>query len=524
MSNQQLLLHLKSLTRAFYYVTDEEDQFLLYLQNNLAKSLPRTWVYNAALGLHPLTELLKDWETMLHKESPQLLSISEVLTHIYKDDPVDKRSFFVITDAERWLPDPVIQRKILNILHQTFNNVRANKVLIFVGSRKVIPEKLSRYIQVVQDPGLTPEETQKKVGEFCEKLHFTPPSNSAQMFSGMTAFEIYESIKQSVVQTKNQPTKERIDPKLISNFRREQVRKTDLLQLVDTSDLTFDQVGGVTRFKAWARKAKASWTEEGQTFGLEHPKGVLAVGPWGTGKSLTTKTLGAEWGLPVVQLEMGRLRSSGVGESEANVYRAIRMIESVAPCVVLMDEAEKSLSGGQSSAASDAGTTSRTIGIFSTWHQETKAKVCLVMTANSLKTLPPEFVNRMDERFFFDLPSEEDRIDILKIHLRERHQDPDKFNLAKLAEKASKMVGREIRQCIKAALVESFAQGKSTLDEEILAYELARKPRIINTMIDEVREVLDWVGYDADVDDGIRARFAADPNKGGGTLKLVSGG
>jgi hypothetical protein len=178
-------------------------------------------------------------------------------------------------------------------------------------------------------------------------------------------------------------------------------------------------------------------------------------------------------------------------------------------CVVWLDEAEKSLSGGQSSAMSDAGTTSRVIGILSNWLQETTAQVCLALTANSLKTLPVEFVNRMDERFFFDLPSEEERVEILKIHLRKRGQDPENFQLAELAEHAVNMVGREIEQAIGAALIESFHAGCDALSPELLAKELQSKPRIFKTMVDELKEVLDWVGYDPDIGDGIRARFAS---------------
>jgi hypothetical protein len=191
-------------------------------------------------------------------------------------------------------------------------------------------------------------------------------------------------------------------------------------------------------------------------------------------------------------------------------------------CLVWIDEAEKSLAGTQSSAQSDAGTTARTIGIFSTWIQETKARVCLAMTANSLTTMPVEFVNRMDERFFFDLPSETDRIDILKIHLRKRGQDPDNFDLARLSEHAKEMVGREIEQAIQAALIESFNQGRKMIEGDILTAELERKPRIVKTMVDELRSVIDWVGYDPDLNEGIRARFAAEPNRKTGALKLVT--
>src|SRR5271170_6075894 len=146
---------------------------------------------------------------------------------------------------------------------------------------------------------------------------------------------------------------------------------------------------------------RSVFTEEGRKFGLKIPKGVLLVGMWGTGKSLSAKTLGSEWGLPVVLLEMGKLRSSGVGDTEHNTYSVLKMVESVAPCILWIDEAEKSLSGGQSSAQSDSGTTARALGIFSTWIQETKLPIPLVMTANRLSTLPVEFVNRMNEKWFF---------------------------------------------------------------------------------------------------------------------------
>jgi SpoVK/Ycf46/Vps4 family AAA+-type ATPase len=312
-----------------------------------------------------------------------------------------------------------------------------------------------------------------------------------------------------------------IDPKFISDFKRRQIYKTDLLTVVDTNK-TFDMIGGNDRFKEWALKTRNSWTEEGQKFGLKPPKGVLCVGVWGCGKSLSVQAMGSAWKLPVVQMEIGKLRSSAVGETESNVYRAIRLIESVAPCIVYIDEAEKSLAGSHSSSQSDAGTMSRTIGILSNWMQETDAKVCMAMTANSLKTLPIEFINRMDERFFFDLPNDEERIAILKIHLKKRGQDPENYQLAELAEKAKHMVGREIEQAIDAGMVDSFDAGKDILDPEILSKILESKPRIFKTMVDELKEILDWVGRDDVTGEGIRARFAS--ARHGESFKLIQGG
>jgi AAA+ superfamily predicted ATPase len=524
----ELLFHLRSLSRMVYFVTDEEDRLLIKLRDTLEAAASHAWVFNAALGLVPLHQLIKDWGSRAHAENRDCQGINDALIQIYKDDPKDEQNFYIITDPERWLTDPQIVRRILNIIHQGHNNNRILKLLIFVGTRKVIPEKLAQYIEVVQDPGLTPDEVVATVEEAFRHLKKTPPADSANLFKGFTSYQINSAIAQSIVKTRKDPVNpKRVDVSHISEFKRRQLKKTDLVQYIEADKFTFDQVGGNQRFKAWAQKTRHAWTADGRKFGLTPPKGVLCVGVWGAGKSLSTKALGSCWGLPVVGLEMGRLRSSGVGESEANVYRAIRVIENAAPCILWVDEAEKTLSGGQSSAQSDAGTTSRTIGILSTWLQETDLPVCFVMTANSLKTLPIEFVNRANERFFFDMPSEQDRIDIIKIHLRKNGQDPDNYNLALLSERAEGMVGREIEQAIKAALIETYDPSDpsvTALSEEVLVAELKGKPRILTTMGDEVREIMAWIGFDPERNEGVRARYASNPNRSTGALKLISGG
>jgi SpoVK/Ycf46/Vps4 family AAA+-type ATPase len=504
--HDELVLHLKSVTRLIYFVTEEEDRFLVQLQEAMRSRVDHVKVYNAALGLLPLANLTQDWVTKAHAENKKTINIHDALIEIYKEPTPESQEFYILTDPERWLKDPHIQRRILNIIHQGHQDVNTVKVLICVGNQCLIPRKLARYTEVVYDSGLSSSEIQEIVSNTCEALKIEVPSETSTLFSGLTGFEIQAALIQTYKKTRGNA-----DEKMLSEYRFRQLKKTNLIDYVDASAYDFDQVGGVGRFKAWAAETAVAWSPEGREFGLEPPKGVLAVGIWGSGKSLSIKCLANAWGLPLLQLDLGKLRQSGVGDSESNTYQAIQIIESVAPCVVWCDEAEKSLSGGHSSSYTDAGTTSRMIGALSTWHQETKVPVCLALTANSLKTLPVEFTNRMDERWFFDLPSTVDRIDIIKIHLLKRRQNHSDFDLYRLAEAAKDMVGREIEQAIKAAMVRSFVAGKEALDEALLVSELNRKPRIVRTMTDEIRETLDWVGFDALVDDGVRARFAADP-------------
>jgi len=509
--NEDLKFHIRSLSRFIYYVTEEEDRFIVDLQNTLLKFQKRVQVYNQAFGLMPIQELVDDWRNRAHKEKGDT-SIQNALIQIYKDDPKAEQSFYVITDPEQWLTsNPMVVRRLLNIAHQLRSNEKIIKIVIFVGSRLVIPQKLQRYIEVVHDRGLSPDELRKTLEDLCGRLQIPSSEQLVRAFQGLTSYEVDAAVSQSIISTKKDTKNpKRIDPKFVAEYKRRQLRKTDLINYVNVAEWTFDRVGGAQRFKEWANKTKATWTEEGQKFGLKPPKGVLLVGVWGCGKSISAKALGTAWKLPVVQLELGKLRQSGVGDSEANVYRAISMIESVAPCILWIDEAEKSLAGAQSSAQSDAGTTGRMIGILSTWLQETTAQVCLAMTANSLATLPVEFVRRTNERFFFDLPTTDERIEILKIHIaRQPGQDPKNFQLANLADDAKNMVGSEIEQAIEAAMTESFDSGKDSLDQEILSAELRKKPRIFKTLGDELRDLITWVGYDAEHDEGIRARLAS---------------
>jgi len=515
MLSQEMSLHLRAFTKALYVIVDEEDRFVVNFHEKMKKNEERVWVYNATTGIKNIAEVVEDWKAKKPAAPDQkIASINDALMKVYNDVPNGKAHHYLILDPDRWFQDAHVVRRILNILYQAHQDINSTKCLIFVNHRRNIPEKLQRYIEVVDETEISPEELMTTVTNLAAKLKVPElPENPTRLFAGLTSYEIESAMSLSVVSSrmKHHPQDVRvIEPEFVARYKRQQIRKSELVHLVNTEGISFSSVGGAQRFKAWAQERKACWTEEGQKFGLQPPRGVLLVGVHGCGKSLCSKALANEWGLPLVQFEMGRIRTSALGESEANLYRALRIVDSVAPCIMWVDEAEKSLSGSASSAQSDAGTTSRLLGILSTWTQESKAPVSIVMTANSLKNLPAEMVNRLDERFFFDLPSEEDRIDILKIHGKRMRQDMSKFNLAHLAEKSVSLVGREIEQVMESSLVKSFNSKKKGLDEEILLQQLERKPRLITTMGDEIKAILEWVGYDPSVDDGVRARLASD--------------
>nr|WP_246385357.1 AAA family ATPase [Armatimonas rosea] len=206
----------------------------------------------------------------------------------------------------------------------------------------------------------------------------------------------------------------------------------------------------------------ASFTDAARQYGLPEPKGVLLLGVQGCGKSLTAKAIGSLWKLPLLRLDVGKIFGGIVGQSEENIRKAISTAESVAPCVLWIDELEKGFSGTQSSGSSDGGTTSRVFGTFLAWMQDKKAPVFVIATSNDVTALPAELLRkgRFDEIFFVDLPSKAERKEIFDIHLKKRGRDPKNFNTEELGRVSVGFSGAEIEQAVVSALFSAFADSK----------------------------------------------------------------
>ena len=163
-----------------------------------------------------------------------------------------------------------------------------------------------------------------------------------------------------------------------------------------------------------------------------------------------------------MRLELGSLLESTRGGSEQNLRDVLRLMETIAPAVLWLEEIDKAFAGFMQESHADA-TVSRLVGRFLTWLQEHTAPVFVVATANNVSRLPPELLRRgwFDELFFVDLPNYHERLEIFRIHLAKRRWKPEKFDLEKLAADTDGYNGAEIEQIVNSAIIESFAQGRT---------------------------------------------------------------
>lgn len=189
-----------------------------------------------------------------------------------------------------------------------------------------------------------------------------------------------------------------------------------------TVDDGVKEVGGLSGLQQWLAAKKKLLTPtkhaELRKRGLRPPRGILLVGVPGCGKSLSAKSIAANWKLPLYRLDFATVQGSYVGQTEQQLKDALNTADQVSPCVLWIDEIEKGLSGASSS--NDGGVSTRMVGQFLFWLQESKKQVFVVATANDVSKLPSELLRRgrFDELFFVDLPTAEERRDIVSIYMR----------------------------------------------------------------------------------------------------------
>jgi SpoVK/Ycf46/Vps4 family AAA+-type ATPase len=215
------------------------------------------------------------------------------------------------------------------------------------------------------------------------------------------------------------------------------------------------------------------------------------IGIPGTGKSLTAKMIGGLWRLPLLRLDVGSLFGSLIGESEERTRRALKLAETVSPCVVWIDEMEKALAHG----GLDSGTSTRVFGTILTWMQEKTAPCFVVATANDISSLPPELLRRgrFDEIFFLDLPTFEERREIFAVHLRKRARLPLDYDLDLLAEAASGYVGSEIEQAVIDAMYIGFNDGQREFTTEDIRYALKRQVPLSVSQRENITMLRNWL-------------------------------
>jgi len=254
--------------------------------------------------------------------------------------------------------------------------------------------------------------------------------------AGLTRYEAEGAFSLSLVR------QQRLTSQTVWQLKSGMLKKSGLLSLHRGKE-RFESLGGLHSLKDFCTRILTNRPD-----GDIRARGVMLLSPPGCGKSQFAKTLGNETGRPTLILDVGSLLGSLVGQTEANIRRALQIADAMSPCILMIDEVEKALSGTGSGGRSDSGVGARLFGTLLTWLNDRKSDVFVICTCNDISSLPPEFARaeRFDGIFFVDLPDADQRSAIWEIYLERFELDPDQE-----IPTDKDWTGAEIRACCRLA-------------------------------------------------------------------------
>ncbi|MDP2663656.1 MAG: AAA family ATPase [Dehalococcoidia bacterium] len=373
---------------------------------------------------------------------------------------------FTLVNFHRFLEDPEMVQTIKDVIQV---GKSAGQTLVLVSNIWKIPEELTDDLSRLDFELPGRDLLEERIDYVLDGAEGTPRPSEAETnriveaSMGMTTWEAENAFSLAIIQSGV------IDPEVVAMEKARAVAKTGVLEFYQ-ANVSMADVGGLENLKTWLKQRRDAFTPEAKEFGLPDPKGIMLVGVPGCGKSLTAKAVSAEWKLPLLRFDLGRLFQGLVGASEENTRRAIATAEAVAPVVLWIDEIEKGMAGSGGSGSTDSGVTARVMGSILSWMQERKRPVFVVATANQVDNLPPELLRagRWDEVFAVDLPSAAERFQILAIHLERRGREPKKFDLPSVVVATAQFSGAELEATIVKGMFAAFSDRREVTTKDLL--------------------------------------------------------
>ncbi len=285
------------------------------------------------------------------------------------------------------------------------------------------------------------------------------------------------------------------------------IKKEDLKELKYAKQTLFNEIAGLEavpiqedftiagldNLKEWLYEKKTlmdpTKKEELNKRGIATPKGILLTGVPGCGKSLCSKAAASIFNIPLYRLDLATVQGQYVGQSERQLKEALDTAEYVSPCVLWIDEIEKGLNDNNSSV------TSKMIGQFLFWLQECKKPVFIIASANSVEDLPAELIRkgRFDEIFFVDLPTLNERKELLKLYANKYLQvDIGNSYLEKLATITDGFASSDIEATIRSIAYKLIANKDLSLTEELITNELSKVVSLSKTNPEKINKIRKW--------------------------------
>lgn len=472
MFHDDLLNLLKARQPGIWVRTSEEKEAVLAIKNAIDATETYENIYTWSMN-EGIKQIVSDGGTMRYEiidKQPSLMKLNELIQES-NDSRFAKSRVWVLKDFHLSLTAPAAIRIIRDLKESP---IAKYTPIIIISPSNEIPLELQASFKLIEYEVPSEESIKEMVTLWCEEKRQTLTDEElsllAKRFYGFTRSEILNMLNLSIVQYGL------IDLDIINKKKIENINSSGVLDY-KTPTASLDNVGGNDKFKKWIKTVEACMTEDAREYGIPAPKGYLSVGIPGTSKSFTAEALAGKWQVPFIKLNMAKINSRFAGETERNMHKALNLVKSCAPCVLLIDEVEKALGGYKSSNSSDSGAIARAFGLVLEFLNDNDNGVFVVMTSNDVSQLPPELTRagRLDATWFFGLPTLEERKQIFEIHLNKVNQSLNKEEIDKIALYTEKYTGAEIELIVKSALRKAYMLKVEEGIDDGITYEILKE-------------------------------------------------
>jgi SpoVK/Ycf46/Vps4 family AAA+-type ATPase len=393
---------------------------------------------------------LKDFHEPL-RESPE---VRRRLRDIYASC-LDQRKFVVITSPVRFIPEEV------------------ERSLVYIDLRPPDRVELAEFVRdeaARMSPDLGPDEEMR--------------AQVAAALQGLTLDEARYAMRRA------RAVGPRLGPESVAAILEEKrllVNRSGVLEFIP-SETGLGEVGGLEGLKKWLLERRKLFQMRDSLSAEIVPKGLLLMGIPGCGKSLSVKAIATYFQLPLYRVDMVEIFSGRHGKAEGAFVSACRLMEEMAPAVLWFDEIEMGITSAEA-----GGEQGRIFAFFLTWMQEKTSGLFVAATANRIDLLPAEMIRkgRFDEVFFVDLPGDDERVEIFKIHLERRGEDARRFNIEQLVGFTNGWAGAEIEQCVVSALTKSKLADRELTDHDLISVAAKVVP-LSRTMKEQINHIRGW--------------------------------
>ncbi|MDE6339622.1 MAG: AAA family ATPase [Muribaculaceae bacterium] len=405
------------------------------------------------------------------------VSLREFLRNEYAAEyETPSARYIILREVGAYMEDPEVICLLSLISQRKLYDRNYDRSIIISDYGLTIPSKLMPYTSILNIEIPDDDEINRLIDEHLEandvdrnKFTDTNRNNLMPSLRGLSLFEI-DRVLDMAMSVNGSLGDE--DKELILQQKKAQVRKSGLIDLIDVKE-KLEDIGGLEILKQYLidKSQIMANLAEARRHHISTPKGVFIVGMPGCGKSLCAKAAAAQFGCPLLKLDMGSMMGKYVGQSESNLRRAIKIAEAAAPCILWIDEIEKGFSG----IGGNNDIMTRMFGYFLSWMQDKTSSVYVIATANNADNLPPELKRkgRFDEIFCVKLPTPKERKAIFEVHLKKRKQYLE--NLDMVVSETDGFNGADIESVVNEALESLFVEELNKRDKNQKSSEISVK-------------------------------------------------